>query len=314
MNEYYVYVYLDPRKKGEYNYGEYSFDYEPFYVGKGKKSRYLRHLKTSEWNPLKNNKINKIKNDGYDPIIIKISSNLSNEDAICLEIEVIKLIGKITTKTGSLTNISDGGESYTGYKHKQEYLDKLNKPVIKYDLDGNIIEKYSSVKEAGEKNKVHQQTISNICRGSIKIWKDKYIFKYKDDEFETRNRNKKEYPVYRIDYKNDIIEYKSAVEASLKNDISSSKIGQVCMGDRFQTGGFLWRYKSHPNIDNINQKINSNFGEYLKLLNKKIIDKDGTIYDNILHAISLKRNLKVNNLISLIKAKNIYKYYEYQTT
>jgi len=34
MNKYYVYVYLDSRKPGKYKYGEYEFDYEPFYVGK----------------------------------------------------------------------------------------------------------------------------------------------------------------------------------------------------------------------------------------------------------------------------------------
>jgi hypothetical protein len=39
MNSFYVYIYLDPRKPGKFHYGEYCFDYEPFYVGKGKDNR-----------------------------------------------------------------------------------------------------------------------------------------------------------------------------------------------------------------------------------------------------------------------------------
>jgi len=44
-NRFYVYVYLDPRKPGNYTYGDYHFDYEPFYVGKGCDDRLNDHLK-----------------------------------------------------------------------------------------------------------------------------------------------------------------------------------------------------------------------------------------------------------------------------
>lgn len=44
----YVYIYLDPRKQGNYKYENYFFDYEPFYVGKGCKNRLYAHLKEAE--------------------------------------------------------------------------------------------------------------------------------------------------------------------------------------------------------------------------------------------------------------------------
>ena len=62
--DFYVYIYLDPRKPGEYVYDDLKFDFEPFYVGKGIGNRLNRHIylyKYDNCNSFKYNKINKIK-------------------------------------------------------------------------------------------------------------------------------------------------------------------------------------------------------------------------------------------------------------
>ena len=107
-SNYYVYVYLDPRKVGEYNFLNYEFNYEPFYVCKGKGNRCYKHLKETEdgtENLIKYRKIKKILNDGLKPKIIKIAKNLNEDDAYSLETILIKTIGRKKDNSGPLTNI-----------------------------------------------------------------------------------------------------------------------------------------------------------------------------------------------------------------
>lgn len=268
-------------------------------------------------NPIKKNKIDKIIKDGLNPIIVKVKENMSNEDSLELEIKLIKLIGRITRKSGPLTNFSKGGETFLGYKHKKNYIDTLNRPVVKYDINGDFIEEYKSVKEAGERNNMFPQTVSQICGGSIKIYKNEFIFKYKDEPFEIRVRDKKQYPVIRIDYNFNEREYESLTKASIENHTTPSRINAVCMGDRFHTQGFLFRYKLHPKLEEFSKKIEDNFGKYLKLMNKEL-KSDNIIYKNILHVIASGENIKISSLYNsivgntLIKNK-IYKFNEFAT-
>ena len=123
---FYVYVYLDPRKRGDYTYDEYTFEYEPIYIGKGTRNRINHHLvrvnhgKTS----LFYNKLRKIINDGFEPIRFKVLDGLTEEESLIYEKKIILLIGRLDIETGTLCNMTDGGE--IGFKRTEESKRKLS--------------------------------------------------------------------------------------------------------------------------------------------------------------------------------------------
>lgn len=93
---YYVYMYVNPLNE------------EIFYVGKGTKNRYLHHLKRKDNHPFVN-KIFSLTKIGILPNIIKIECS-TEKNAYDLEIGLIKLIGRKENNTGSLLNLTEGGE------------------------------------------------------------------------------------------------------------------------------------------------------------------------------------------------------------
>ena len=123
-NKFYVYALLDPRKPGEYKYGQYVFEYEPFYIGKGARDRMYQHS-TEAYNERdikkgykshKCNKIRKIKRKtGRDPIVIKVQNYTSEDSAFKYEKKLIILIGRQDLKRGPLTNRTNGGDGVRGF-------------------------------------------------------------------------------------------------------------------------------------------------------------------------------------------------------
>jgi hypothetical protein len=123
MNDFYVYVYLDPRKPGKYVYGEYEFDYEPFYVGKGKGKRaWDFNRRKYGKNFLLLGKIKKIKS----PIVSLIKENLQEVDAFIEEINLISSIGRVSKIEGPLCNMTDGGDGVSGLLVSEETRKKIS--------------------------------------------------------------------------------------------------------------------------------------------------------------------------------------------
>ncbi len=113
---FYVYIYIDPRNNS------------PFYVGKGHGRRYFDHLKEKHsCNPFKFNKINKIKKEtGEYPESILFKTELTEEEAFILEIELIARWGRKNNKTGCLTNLTGGGDGISGWHHNEEAKKKVS--------------------------------------------------------------------------------------------------------------------------------------------------------------------------------------------
>lgn len=186
--KYYVYVYLDTRKNGLFQYENLTFEHEPFYVGKGKGSRDKEHLaeyslKHSS-NPYKNRKIKKILAEGSEPLIIRLHNDLSDDDAIRLEIETIRAIGRLNLRRGPLVNLTDGGEGTSG-----RITSYATKELMSKQRTGK---KQSPAQYTANCNRTHSEaTIAKMsqCQKGIRRLTDEQY-----SEIAEKNRGKKRSP------------------------------------------------------------------------------------------------------------------------
>jgi hypothetical protein len=175
---FYVYAYLDPRKPGKYQYDglDVCFLYEPFYVGKGQGRRHKDHLMhaTSNYpysrNNLKINKIKKIINEtSTEPIILKLHENISNTESNKLEMNAIRVIGRIDIKTGPLTNLTNGGEGTIGIVYSEDYKRKMSVAVKNrnWTYTKEYGEKISKAKKGVKMSEEARRNMSKSAKGKI---------------------------------------------------------------------------------------------------------------------------------------------------
>lgn len=107
--DFYVYIYLDPRYPGDYNYSFGSFQFKPIYVGKGRNNRCYKHLTLNIKDPFHNTLAN-LKKLNQSPIILKQAIKLNETAAYNLEKRLTQEIGLACENKGPLLNLKHGGE------------------------------------------------------------------------------------------------------------------------------------------------------------------------------------------------------------
>ena len=159
-------VYVDKKENGV-----------PFYVGKGLSSR-IKYKK-------RNNLHSKIANKNPN-WVREVVFNGTNEEVIREECRLIALYGRINLNTGTLANLTDGGEGSSGWKPSNETIQKNAKAISKawnekrqvyidaFKLRSEKVKKSGVLKNRKiTQEQIEKQKISLLKTISTQEWKEK---------------------------------------------------------------------------------------------------------------------------------------------
>lgn len=220
---------------------------EPFYIGVGSSANYNRAYTSENRNKHWNNIVNIT---GYEVEIL--FDNLSDDEARSKEIEFINLYGRVDQKTGTLVNLTDGGDGclsrimkeetkkkignkHKGKKYTKEFKDKLSK-IHKERLSiKENLQKHIECLQGHKKpyrTEEHRRKISENSKKRIYT-----------EETRAKMSKAKCFGLLQYDLNGVFIkEWNSVLEAA-KIHGDKKAIYLCCMNRRDSAYGYVWKYK-----------------------------------------------------------------------
>jgi len=183
------------------------------YIGqtiKNPKDRFIRHIyeavNKKNKKSLVLNAIRKYGKDNFKFDIIK-SGNFNRQLLDELEIHYIQLYNSTNKNTGY--NILKGGNGY----------DREGKKVYQYDIEGNFINEFKSIMEAGRKLNINSHGISVCCLEKTQTSRGFRFKFYKTDKLDKLSLRKKREGTKFISIQNEatkeVLSFKSKTEGSI---------------------------------------------------------------------------------------------------
>jgi predicted GIY-YIG superfamily endonuclease len=212
---------------------------EPFYIG------IATHLKRA-YEKGQRNSIWKLIVGKTEYTIEIIFDDLTKEQAYEKEKEFIRLYGKICNNTGTLANLTDGGETLSDYnkgrKASEETRQKLREAAKrKKPRSRECYEKTAAALRGRPKSEEHKRKLSEYFTGkSNGPW---------TEEHRQKNLNSwlnKHMPIAQYSLDGNLIKvWHNRIEASIELGIKKDQIRDCMRGNRKLAGGFVWVNLSH---------------------------------------------------------------------
>lgn len=133
-------------------------------------------------------------------------------------------------------NASIGGNNY----------DHLGTPIEAYDMQGNFVKEYPSIKSAANDIGASYAALVQVLYGRRKSCKN-LQWKHKNSDIqikEYKSRQGGSIPIVQMNDENNILqEFESSYEAARILSLDASCITKCCKGKLKHHGGFVWKYK-----------------------------------------------------------------------
>lgn len=135
-------------------------------------------------------------------------------------------------------------------KEEEKRPKSVTRNVEQYDLDGNLLKVWESVKEAAEATGINKSSIRTCIYGSTRT-AGGYVWRYSKDNPRPpkpqKEKKPKGKPVTQYDRKGNVInQWENVKTASEATGVKNSNIRASINGITTNAGGYVWRWKDDP--------------------------------------------------------------------
>ena len=115
-------------------------------------------------------------------------------------------------------------------------------PVVQYDLKGNVVARYNSIREAVKETKIPSTNIIASCQKRVQTAKG-FCWRYEEDNSPIEIGRLRKKAVIQMDMDNNIVNtFDSALSASKETGFSFSSIQACCAGRNKSAHNFIFKY------------------------------------------------------------------------